>query len=180
LALTAVAGTGVVSFVPAHTTSVVRVRRPAFRLGSGSSSTGAEAEAAVPKPKTVENDHNNAQNSQKGQVLGLLTFDLDDSLYPLQQVIQEANEAFVKAMNSYGFTGIKASDIDETAKRVREEMAKTDPEGAAVLTHTEVRMLAIRKEMEKIIFERKLKQTAEDWATEVPFLADIVVKSARV
>jgi hypothetical protein len=161
LALTAVAG--VVSFAP---TPVVRVRRPAFRLGS---STDAEAEAAV--PKTVE-------NAQK--VLGLLTFDLDDSLYPLQQVIQEANEAFVKAMNSYGFTGIKASDIDEMAKRVRSEMATTDPEGAAVLTHTEVRMLAIRKEMEKIILERKLKQTAEDWATEVPFLADIVVKSARV
>jgi nitrogenase molybdenum-iron protein alpha/beta subunit len=118
------------------------------------------------------------ENAQK--VLGLLTFDLDDSLYPLQQVIREANEAFVKAMNNFGFTGIKASDIDETAKRVREEMAKTDPEGAAVLTHTEVRMLAIREEMEKIILERKLKQTAEDWATEVPYLADIVVKSARL
>jgi hypothetical protein len=158
LSLTAVAG--VVSFVP---TAVHVVQRPAFRLGS---STDAETAAA----KTV-------QKSQK--VLGLLTFDLDDSLYPLQPVIQEANEAFVKAMNSYGFTGIKPTDIDESARRVRAEIAKTDPEGAAVLTHTEVRMLAIREEMEKIILERKLKQTAEDWATEVPYLADIVVRSAR-
>ena len=58
-------------------------------------------------------------------------------------------------------------------------MAKTDPEGAAVLTHTEVRLLAIRDEMERIILERKLKGTAEDWATDVNSLTDIVVKSAQ-
>jgi activator of HSP90 ATPase len=58
-------------------------------------------------------------------------------------------------------------------------MAKTDPEGAAVLTHTEVRLLAIREEMERIILERKLKATAEDWATDVNSLTDIVVKSAQ-
>ena len=156
--LTAVAR--VVSFVP---NALHAVQRPAFRRDS---STDAETAS----PKTVE-------KSQK--VLGLLTFDLDDSLYPLQPVIQEANEAFVKAMNSYGFTGIKPTDIDETARKVRAEIAKTDPEGAAILTHTEVRMLAIREEMERIILERKLIQTAEDWATEVPYLADIVVRSAR-
>lgn len=58
-------------------------------------------------------------------------------------------------------------------------MARTDPEGAAVLTHTEVRLLAIREEMERIILERKLRATAEDWATDVNSLTDIVVKSAQ-
>lgn len=58
-------------------------------------------------------------------------------------------------------------------------MAKTDPEGAAVLTHTEIRLMAIRDEMERITLERKLQATAKDWATDVESLTDIVVKSAE-
>ena len=58
-------------------------------------------------------------------------------------------------------------------------MAKTDPEGAAVLTHTQVRLMAIRHEMERITLERKLEATAKDWATDVESLTDIVVKSAQ-
>jgi len=58
-------------------------------------------------------------------------------------------------------------------------MAKTDPEGAAVLTHTQVRMMAIRHEMERITLQRKLEGTAKDWATDVDSLTDIVVKSAQ-
>lgn len=69
--------------------------------------------------------------------------------------------------------------IDKTGRRIRQEMAKTDPEGAAVLTHTEVRLLAIRDEMERIILDRKLKGTAEDWATDVNSLTHIVKKSAQ-
>lgn len=58
-------------------------------------------------------------------------------------------------------------------------MAETDPEKAAVLTHTEIRLLAIRDEMERITLDRKLKGTAKDWATDVNSLTDIVVKSAE-
>lgn len=140
------------------------IQRPAFRLGS---STDAKTDAPSSTKKKT------------GKILGLLTFDLDDSLYPLDTVIQEANEAFARAMESYGFTGIKPSDIDETGKRIREELALKDPEAAAELTHTEVRILAIRQVMEKTILDRKLKETAKDWATEVEYLTDIVVKSAN-
>lgn len=48
-------------------------------------------------------------DSKPQKYLGLLTFDLDDSLYPLEKVINEANEAFVRAMNNYGFTGMNLS-----------------------------------------------------------------------
>ncbi len=61
-------------------------------LSSSSSSTENQVSTTTPHSK-----------SQK--YLGLLTFDLDDSLYPLERVINEANEAFVRAMNNYGFTG---------------------------------------------------------------------------
>lgn len=115
----------------------------------------------------------------KVQQLGLLTFDLDDTLYPIAQCVKAANDAFVTAMEKYGFPGLSAFDIVETGKVVREEIAAEDPEKASSLTHTEIRELAIRREMEKIIFERKLESTAEDWATQVSSLSPIVRKHAE-
>lgn len=116
----------------------------------------------------------------KTKTLGLLTFDLDDTLYPIDIVIQEANTAFARAMNNYGFTGIQPNDIVETSKQIREEiMTAESPEAAAALSHTEIRVLAIRREMEKVIFHKKLKDTADDWATPVSSLSPVVVSHAK-
>eukprot|EP00526_Cylindrotheca_closterium_P010104 CAMPEP_0113621902 /NCGR_PEP_ID=MMETSP0017_2-20120614/11208_1 /TAXON_ID=2856 /ORGANISM="Cylindrotheca closterium" /LENGTH=402 /DNA_ID=CAMNT_0000531689 /DNA_START=207 /DNA_END=1415 /DNA_ORIENTATION=- /assembly_acc=CAM_ASM_000147 len=125
----------------------------------------APTEAKVSRPKV--------------QQLGLLTFDLDDTLYPIGPCVEAANNAFVTAMEKYGFPGLSAFDIVETGKIVREEIANEDPEKAAALTHTEIRELAIRREMEKVILERKLQSTAEDWATQVSSLSPIVRKHAQ-
>jgi len=116
----------------------------------------------------------------KTKTLGLLTFDLDDTLYPIQPVIDEANAAFARAMESYGFPNIQPEDIDKTARDIREEISERDgPAAAAVLSHTEIRTMAIRREMEKIILERKLIATADDWATPVESLSNIVVSHAK-
>ena len=72
-----------------------------------------------------------SQSSVKS--LGLLTFDLDDTLYPIAQIVQDANDAFVKAMERYGFEGVDAFDIVKTGKEVREELSAVDPEKAAGL-----------------------------------------------
>lgn len=125
----------------------------------------ATAEKTVTKPKV--------------QQLGLLTFDLDDTLYPIAPCVEAANNAFVEAMEKYGFPGLSAFDIVATGKIVRDEIAKEDAEKAAALTHTEIRELAIRREMEKIILQRKLESTAEDWATQVSSLSPIVRKHAE-
>lgn len=42
-------------------------------------------------------------------------------------------DAFVKAMERYGFSGVNAFDIVDTGMKVREELAETDPEKAAGL-----------------------------------------------
>lgn len=78
------------SFSPAvaHTRRVAR----ASTILSSTSSTDAQITTSTTSEK-------------RQKYLGLLTFDLDDSLYPLEKVINEANEAFVRAMNNYGFTG---------------------------------------------------------------------------
>ena len=108
--------------------------------------------------------------------LCLLTFDLDDTLYPLDRVIDEANAAFARAMETYGFSGIKPYDINIRSIQIRQEM---DPEAAMVLTHTELRKRAIRAEMEDVMLHRKLEETAEDWATNVDSLGKIVVENAK-
>jgi hypothetical protein len=124
----------------------------------------------------VESITTNAKSTKR---LGLLTFDLDDTLYPLAPVIEEANQAFSKAMAKYGFPGILPQDINDMSMEIRQEMAKTDPEGSAVLTHTELRKLAIRKAMEQVMLKRKLQECAEDWATNVDSLGPAVVGSAK-
>jgi len=129
--------------------------------------------------KTSEKTATATASPPKVKELGLLTFDLDDTLFPIAPVVEDANSAFVKAMERFGFPGLSAFDIVETGKQVREEIAVTDPEKAAALTHTEVRELAIRREMEKAILARKLQETADDWATPVESLTNIVRKHAE-
>ena len=82
-------------------------------------------------------------------------------------------------MERFGFGIIETQQIVVAAREIREEIAKTDPETAACLTHTEIRRLAIRKEMEKIVYERKLKSCADDWATQVSSLSPLVVQNAK-
>jgi FMN phosphatase YigB (HAD superfamily) len=113
------------------------------------------------------------------QTLGLLTFDLDDTLYPIAPVEADANDAFVQAMKEYGFTGLKPEDIVESAKAIRAEIGKDDPEKAAILTHTEIRELAIRREMEKATLANRLEALAEDEGITVDALDDLVVKNAQ-
>lgn len=79
------------------------------------------------------------------KTLGLLTFDLDDSLYPIAPVLADANGVFVEHMSHYGYP-IEPQDIVNAGKRIREEAG---PIAGAAMSHTEVRMKAIRSEMEK-------------------------------
>ena len=105
--------------------------------------------------------------------LGLITFDLDDSLYAIQPVLEDANQVFVEKMGHYGYE-ITQSEINEAGKRIREEAG---PLGTA-MSHTEVRLEAIRREMERKMLERKLLECAEDWATEVESLTAPIRESA--
>ena len=83
-------------------------------------------------------------------------------------------------MASYGFDGLGRDDIIQTAKDIRAEIqAEEGPEAVAALTLRDVRQRAIRREMEKVIQERKIQACADDWDTSVEDLADVVVNSAK-
>lgn len=127
-------------------------------------------------PQTVLFD-----TKKESQTLGLLTFDLDDTLYPIAKVEEEANEAFVKAMERYGFGDqqLRAGDIVETAQHIRDELSEENPNEAAALTHNDLRLKAIRREMEKVTVARKLQACADDWATTVDALSPLVVANSK-
>ena len=84
-------------------------------------------------------------SSQKTKTLGLLTFDLDDSLYPIEPVLNDANKVFVQTMANYGYN-LGINDIVEAGKKIREEAG---PILGTAMSHTEVRIQAIRREMER-------------------------------
>ena len=156
---------------------LVVAKRTATTAVSGS----ASRRITVLRGSSSENigDNENGNKKSETQTLGLITFDLDDTLYPIQKVEEAANEAFVKAMERYGFKGLKRDDIVSAAKEIRNEMNIKDPKKAAALTHLEVRELAIRREMEKATLKQKLQDCADDWATPVESLSSLVVANAK-
>jgi hypothetical protein len=163
------------AFVPARISHPTQHAGVAFvRLAAATTVDDGAAAAAA----ETSSAHKVVGETKK-KTLGLLTFDLDDTLYPIAPVIDEANAAFARAMARFGYEGLTPMDIVETGKLIREEIAAENPKSSVVLTHTEIRELSIRREMENIMLAKKLKETADDWATPVSDLATIVVANAK-
>ena len=132
------------------------------------------SEPTEPHTSTPVADKSENKRPRQKATLGLLTFDLDDTLYPVSPVFTDANIAFANAMHSFGFDGIQPNDIAETGRAVREEMAAENPEMAAALSFTETRMKAIRRQMEGVRLLRSLEDVAKEWATPVSGLSPVV------
>lgn len=147
------------------------LRKPssAHRPPSSLASAALEAPAGDAAPSAA------AIPPRRSHALGLLTFDLDDSLYPIAPVLHDANRVFSETMRHYGYEDVRAEDIVEAGKEIRREAG---PVAGAALSHTEVRLLAIRRELERAMLAQKLRECAEDWATEVGSLAAPVRESA--
>jgi putative hydrolase of the HAD superfamily len=77
-------------------------------------------------------------------------------------------------MEKYGYS-IDPEDIVRAGKAIREAAG---PAGVG-MTHTEVRLQAIKEEMRRVMYEKKLKECAEDWATEVESLTAPLKDSAK-
>lgn len=93
----------------------------------------------------------------KTRKLGLLTFDLDDSLYPIEPVLSDANDAFAKILKGFGYDNdIGPEDVVRAGREIREEAG---PDAGTAMTHTEVRMRAIRREMERCADGRPVSES---------------------
>lgn len=74
----------------------------------------------------------------------LITFDLDDTLFPVGPVIQYANTALFEHLEELGYM-IDEADFIMSTKHIRTTLA----EEGILITYSELRKRAIRREMEK-------------------------------
>ena len=77
--------------------------------------------------------------------LALLTFDLDDTLFPCGPVVAEANEAMIASIVSHGYPSVTNEDVLAATKAIRNELRKTD----TPITYTNLRIAAIQSQLER-------------------------------
>jgi len=90
---------------------------------------------------------NSSSSEQQPQQLHLLTFDLDDTLFPIQPVLDDANEAMVRAMHRLGYSDVTNEDVVSASKLIRRELREVQS-GGGVMTYTELRKTSIRRVLE--------------------------------
>lgn len=73
--------------------------------------------------------------------LGFLSFDLDDTLFPTNRVVEESNDLMIDHMKKLGY----ASTVDDFLEMTRSIRLALE----APVTYTDLRKLAIRGEMER-------------------------------
>jgi len=74
------------------------------------------------------------------RTLGLLTFDLDDTLFPTSRVVSDANDKMIERMRALGCETTVPEFLD-TTRRIRRGL------GGAPITYTGLRKLAIEAEL---------------------------------
>lgn len=148
-----------------RTPTAIDIDEPSVAVATTTTAADTDESASSPSPTNT-----------KTKTLGLLTFDLDDSLYPIAPVLHDANTVFVQTMANYGYDNLNPNDIVECGKRIREEAG---PIAGLALSHTQVRLEAIRREMERHMLTKKLQECASDWATEVTSLTSPIKQSAE-
>lgn len=79
--------------------------------------------------------------SEQTPQLALLTFDLDDTLFPIGPVVQDANDAMIRAMYRLGYT-------KSTHKKIVKHMSAIRKSIKYPITYTSLRMRAIQTELE--------------------------------
>lgn len=93
----------------------------------------------------------------------LITFDLDDTLFPIASVIKDANEVLVEHMRLLGYDNVSQEDINDSTKVVRMAAKEAGDE----VTYTKLRKRAVRREMD--IWEQRRRRRGV--ATHPPVVA---------
>lgn len=74
----------------------------------------------------------------------LITFDLDDTIFPVGPVVHDANKELIKHLNDSGFVQITQESLIASTKLIRNELVTKENK---VVTYTELRKRAICYEM---------------------------------
>ena len=113
--------------------------------------------SAIPPP------HNNDSNE-----LHLLTFDLDDTIFPIGPVVADANIAQLKTLVKFGYENAANEEIIAASKQIRTELRAA---GDAI-TYSDLRKQSIRREIERVT-----EITGDDKQTTAAIVHDSVVET---
>lgn len=84
----------------------------------------------------------NENTSTRKKMLGIITFDLDDTLFPIGPVVRDANDAmFSTLIEKYGFRDISEDQYLQACKTIRKELYNLPQEKK--ITYTELRKRAV-------------------------------------
>ena len=94
--------------------------------------------------KTTTSLHATTATSKTTTTADLITFDLDDTIFPVGPVVNEANQALIKHLNECGFDQITQESLIASTKLIRNDLLSNENK---VITYTELRQRAICYEM---------------------------------
>lgn len=77
----------------------------------------------------------------------LVTFDLDDTLFPVVPVVQDANAAMFETLTVFGYPTATQEGYMEACRELRRESSSSSD--ATATTYSELRRRALRKEMQR-------------------------------
>ena len=78
--------------------------------------------------------------------LHLLTFDLDDTIFPITPVVSDANVAQLQTLVKFGYTNASNEEIILASKEIRTELR----EAGNAITYSDLRKQSIRREIERL------------------------------
>ena len=112
--------------------------------------------------------HASQRSTTATKELHLLTFDLDDTLFPITPVIQDANAVMIQTLNSLGYEADN-EEIISHSKRIRRELREKGEE----ITYSDLRRGSIRCEMERlasnnnyVVDESNIEKVFNSWLIE--------------
>jgi putative hydrolase of the HAD superfamily len=82
----------------------------------------------------------------------LITFDLDDTIFPVGPVVQDANKSLIDHLKELGYATITQESLIASTKHIRNELLQQENK---VITYTELRKRAICLEINKYLDEQK-------------------------
>jgi len=94
----------------------------------------------------VDSCHDGTEHNNCNYELHLLTFDLDDTIFPIDPVIHDANSVMIQTLHSLGFHGACNNEIISASKQIRHELRMSGNE----ITYTELRKRSIQREIERL------------------------------
>ena len=103
--------------------------------------------------------------STETKSLTLLTFDLDDTLFPIEPVVQDANIAMIKTLDNLGHQGISHESFSSSMKEIRKELQARNE----TITYSDLRKRTILREIGKkrdMEVEVAVEQSFKAWLDE--------------